>query len=110
MKHLIKRAYGDVIPDTILNRRDKMGFPVPLKEWVSGELKEFVIDTFSSVRAQSRPYINAGAIRDQLGNAGQFSRKLWGLLSLELWNQNFHDRAAEYKAMIMSSAGDQLEK
>ena len=32
-KHLLKRALGHELPETILNRRDKMGFPVPLKEW-----------------------------------------------------------------------------
>ena len=31
--------------------------------------------------------------------AGQFSRKIWGLLSLELWQQQFHDRAAHYRRM-----------
>jgi asparagine synthase (glutamine-hydrolysing) len=100
MKHLIKRAYGDVIPDAILNRRDKMGFPVPLKEWMGGELKEFIVDTFSSERAQSRPYTNARAIQGQLDSVGRFSRKLWGLLSLELWYQNFHDRAQFYRDLL----------
>src|SRR5690606_22435505 len=33
MKQLIKETYADVIPQPILDRRDKMGFPVPLKEW-----------------------------------------------------------------------------
>jgi asparagine synthase (glutamine-hydrolysing) len=31
--------------------------------------------------------------------AHRFSRKTWGLLSLELWHQRFHDRANEFKAM-----------
>lgn len=100
MKHLIKRAYADVIPPEILNRRDKMGFPVPLKEWMGGELKEFILDTFGSARAQSRPWINAKAIQAQLDSVGQFSRKLWGLLSLELWYQNFHDRVPFYRGLL----------
>ena len=99
-KHLIKEAYGEVIPDSIINRRDKMGFPVPLKEWVAGELREFVNDTFSGTRAQTRPFMNAQALRNRRDNAGQFSRKLWGLLSLELWYQNFHDRADFYKRLL----------
>ena len=100
MKHLLKLAYADVIPKEILNRRDKMGFPVPLKEWVGGELREFILDTFSSQNAQTRPFINTKAIRQQLDGMGRFSRKLWGLLSLELWYQNFHDRGSEYRALV----------
>src|SRR5712691_8622254 len=31
MKHLLKLAYGHELPAAIADRRDKMGFPVPLK-------------------------------------------------------------------------------
>ena len=37
--------------------------------------------------------------------ASQFSRKTWGLLSLELWHQRFHDRAIEFKAMAGTESG-----
>jgi asparagine synthase (glutamine-hydrolysing) len=37
-----------------------------------------------------------------LEGAGQFSRKIWGLLSLELWQQQFHDRAAYYRRMLLA--------
>ena len=33
MKHLLKRAFERRVARPILQRRDKMGFPVPLKEW-----------------------------------------------------------------------------
>jgi asparagine synthase (glutamine-hydrolysing) len=96
-KHLLKRALGHELPDTILNRRDKMGFPVPLKEWLSGELREFVQDLFRSQAAQSRPYLNGKAVLSNFDRAGRFSRKTWGLISLEIWHQLFHDRAAEIR-------------
>jgi asparagine synthase (glutamine-hydrolysing) len=99
MKHLLKTAYADVLPEPILNRRDKMGFPVPLKEWFAGELRDMAQDTFRTIKARHRPYINADAVLANFDRAGQFSRKTWGLLSLELWHQRFHDRAAEYSAI-----------
>ena len=100
MKHLLKGTFSDVIPEAILNRRDKMGFPVPLKEWMGRELREFIRDIFLSERARSRPYINGAAICAQLDSVGQFSRKLWGLLSLEIWYQSFHDKAESYRNML----------
>jgi asparagine synthase (glutamine-hydrolysing) len=104
MKHLLKRAYGDVLPSAIADRRDKMGFPVPLKEWFSGELRDLVQDTFRSRRARQRPFLNPEAVLANFEGAGRFSRKVWGLLCLELWHQIFHDRAAHYRRMLAEAA------
>ena len=66
---------------------------MPLKEWFSGELKDFVQDIFRSRRrAGSGRIFNADAVLANFDSAGRFSRKIWGLLSLELWHQMFHDR------------------
>jgi asparagine synthase (glutamine-hydrolysing) len=100
MKHLLKQTFADVLPRSILERRDKMGFPVPLKEWFEGELKDMINDIFRSRRAAERPFINSRAVLDGLNGSERFSRKLWGLLSLELWFQLFHDRASEYRQML----------
>ncbi len=100
LKHLIKEAFHDVLPRELVDRRDKMGFPVPLKEWYSGALREFINDTFSSKSAQSRPFLNSDKIKSNFTEDAQFSRKTWGLLSLELWQQTFHDRAHEFRSKL----------
>jgi len=100
MKQMLKHAYADLVPEPLLNRRDKMGFPVPLKEWFDGDLKEFVSDIFWSEKASSRSYINIDAVRGGLGGSARFSRKLWGLIALELWHQQFHDQAAHYRGKL----------
>lgn len=100
MKHFIKTTFGDDLPQELMHRRDKMGFPVPLKEWFSGELHDFTMDIFSTQKNRSRPYFNTDVILSNFDKAERFSRKTWGLLSLELWHQIFHDRAAEYKRMV----------
>jgi asparagine synthase (glutamine-hydrolysing) len=104
-KHLLKHCFSSVLPRPIVERRDKMGFPVPLKEWVSGSLKDFVTDTFSSRAAKTRAYVNNAKAIEGLADIGPFSRKLWGLLSLELWHQNFHDRASDFRAMLKTASG-----
>jgi asparagine synthase (glutamine-hydrolysing) len=108
MKHLLKLAYDQHLPPEISGRRDKMGFPVPLKEWFSGELRDLVQDTFRSRNARQRPYLNAEAVLANFESAGRFSRKTWGLLSLELWHQTFHDRSARYRRMLAEMPGDEL--
>jgi asparagine synthase (glutamine-hydrolysing) len=109
MKHFIRRSFADELPAELVNRRDKMGFPVPLKEWFSGELQDFVGDIFSTQRSKSRPYFNGKAILAGFDKERAFSRKTWGLLSLELWHSLFHDQAASYRRMI-NTADDTLAR
>lgn len=98
-KHLLKTAFADVLPEKIVHRRDKMGFPVPLNEWFAGELHQDIAEIFAHMKDRHRPFINADAVLRNFARAGRFSRKAWGLLSLELWYQTFHDRAAEYRSL-----------
>jgi asparagine synthase (glutamine-hydrolysing) len=99
MKHLLKQVFAQKLPNEIISRRDKMGFPVPLKEWFEHDLKDFAMDTFSTMAAKHRPYINSKALLGNLGQEARFSRKTWGLLSMELWYQQFHDKAADWKRL-----------
>lgn len=97
MKSLLKEVFKHKIPEKVLNRRDKMGFPVPLKEWFSGDLKDFLHDIFSSRQAQTRGFYDAKKVLKGLERSSQFSRKIWGLLCLELWHREFHDKSHEYR-------------
>ena len=100
LKHLLRVVSSPHIPKSVFNRRDKMGFPVPLKEWYAGPLHNFVRDLFSDEKAKTRPFFNSEAIVDNFAEGSRFSRKTWGLLSLELWYKLFHDKEHEYKAML----------
>ena len=42
MKHMLKEACKTCLPASLLQRRDKMGFPVPLREWFNNELQDMV--------------------------------------------------------------------
>jgi asparagine synthase (glutamine-hydrolysing) len=97
LKRLLRVAFGDKLPRAIRSRKDKMGFPVPLQPWIRGrgKTREFVLDTFRSERARKRFYLKPGFDVERLmQRESPFSRNLWALLSLELWQQQFHDRAA----------------
>ncbi len=100
MKHLIKSTFAQDLPQDLMQRRDKMGFPVPLKEWLTGELKDMVGDIFVDQRNRRREFFDSDAILANFDRGERFSRKTWGLLSLELWHRLFHDRAATYRRML----------
>ena len=100
MKHLLREAFAAEIPQEILDRRDKMGFPVPLAEWFSGELRDFSQDILHSLAHNNRPFIRGDVINRSRASEQPFSRRTWGLLSLELWYQEFHDRASEWRRLV----------
>ena len=72
MKNLLKEVFKEKIPLKILHRRDKMGFPVPLKEWFVGPLKEFFYDIFSSQTAKTREFYDPQKVLQNLKNSSQF--------------------------------------
>lgn len=100
MKQVLKNAMRPVLPDVIVDRKDKMGFPTPLTEWLKGEAHDFAQSVFSSPRAQARELVNNKLVLDGLAKETKFGRKAWGLLCLELWQQEFHDREHEFKSLI----------
>ncbi|HEX2544592.1 MAG TPA: asparagine synthase (glutamine-hydrolyzing) [Ramlibacter sp.] len=96
LKRLLKHVYAPKLPDAIRNRKDKMGFPVPLTNWLreKGPASEFVRDVFSSRAAKERSYLSRPVDVDKvLAGQSVYSRNLWALLSLELWHQGFVDAA-----------------
>lgn len=102
-KYLLRHCYRDTLPPPLLERRDKMGFPVPLKEWLNSDLKDFVHDIFGSTAAASRGYVDNKRALESVADMGSFSRKFWGLLSLEIWHRQFIDRSADFKNMLGSA-------
>jgi asparagine synthase (glutamine-hydrolysing) len=100
MKHIFKRAVRSLVPTTISERKDKMGFPVPLSEWLRGDAREFATDTLSTTAALNRSLFDNRKVLAGLEGEGQFGRKIWGLLCLELWQQTFHDQESRYKTLL----------
>jgi len=100
MKHVLRNAMAPYLPAAIVNRKDKMGFPVPLTEWIQGEAHDFVWDLLSTRQAGQRDLIDNKIVLSRLSAEPQFSRKLWGLISLEVWQQEFHDREAYFQRLM----------
>lgn len=91
-KHILKKSIRNVLPNLILDRKDKMGFPVPLTEWMKGGVvRDFVGDTLLSTRSMQRGVFKEDSLRNMMSNQGVGARQLWGALSLELWYQRFID-------------------
>lgn len=92
VKHIFKRAVASLVPEPILNRKDKMGFPVPFSEWLKGgPVRDFVGDILLGQRSRERGLFRPAALERLMQAEGQYGRQLWGALCLELWHQRFID-------------------
>lgn len=94
LKRLLRTVFAHRLPAAIRERKDKMGFPVPLNVWVKrgGPARELIGDTLGTARARSRPYLRNGLSLDAvLDSQSVYGRNLWALLGLELWHQQFVD-------------------
>lgn len=91
-KYILKKAVKNFIPGKILERKDKIGFAVPLSEWYKkNPVKDFVNETLTSKRAKERGVYNILKIKQMIGREEKFSRTIWGLLCMELWFKTFID-------------------
>jgi hypothetical protein len=55
-KGLIKGAMRGLLPDAIIDRKDKRGFPVPYVEWAQGPLRDFIGDRIGYVPDAEKPW------------------------------------------------------
>jgi asparagine synthase (glutamine-hydrolysing) len=102
MKHVLRQALGRELPQSVAARKDKMGFPVPLQEWISepGGVREFVLETLSSQQARNRMLVDNKKVLAGIANEHRYGRRLWGFLCLELWQQQFHDQASKFRKLL----------
>lgn len=93
-KKLLKDALRPWLPDHLLDR-PKLGFGVPIAEWLAGPLSQLPRDVLLDERARARGFFRESAVEkliDEhvLGDHDN-SSKLWALIQLELWLQMFID-------------------
>ena len=101
MKYLLKTTANNILPEEIINRKDKMGFPVPLNDWYNEHLKSYFIDIITSLKKRNLNYLNITQdFIDKLDSINTFSRKIWMLISLEIWYQQIFDKFNEFKDLI----------
>jgi asparagine synthase (glutamine-hydrolysing) len=92
-KYLVRQAARRLLPSEILSRR-KMGFGVPVGDWMRGPWRPWVEDLLLSPQALKRDHFNPDALRQVVqthleDRGGNQSFQLWNLVWLELWHREF---------------------
>ncbi len=93
-KRILRRLAATLLPNAIV-ARPKMGFPVPVYDWLGREMKDFAFDHLGSggrLRTLLAPHaVEAALARGTAPQAGMEERHvLWHLLILELWMRTWN--------------------
>ena len=88
LKHILREAVRPFVPGPIVDRTDKLGFPVPLGRWLSDDLRTFLGDHLLRADSRTNALFKRDALEDLISRDGGFNRTIWGILCLELWMRN----------------------
>jgi asparagine synthase (glutamine-hydrolysing) len=88
-KYLLKQAFSDGrLPSEVVGRR-KMGFPVPLGQWLGAELGDYCRGLLGDPAARTRDIFESDVVEGWMENQGETDSttavSLWMLMNVEVW-------------------------
>jgi asparagine synthase (glutamine-hydrolysing) len=97
-KAVFRSAMQGIVPQAILDRKDKIGFATPEREWLCN-LNFWVQDTLNSETAAAMPFLDRKAMHREwqaiLSGRQRFDNRVWRWLNVIRWSQEF---AVDYAA------------
>jgi asparagine synthase (glutamine-hydrolysing) len=93
-KRILRQFARSRLPQEIIER-PKLGFPVPLYDWLSNRLKSWTYDLLTDRNALLTRWLDPAIIRVQLEEGTRSDgdilnrHRLWDLIILELWSQEW---------------------
>ena len=86
-KYLSRIAMSDLLPDEIVWRKDKMGWPQPDEIWLKGELKEWVLESINEsniIKDKDKKFLKNKFIHNKIT-----IEKLVRFINLSIWYKIF---------------------
>lgn len=87
-KHILKQAFKPMLPDDVLYRK-KMGFSVPLAEWLRTEIRALADGVFRSDQGGLAYVFDMKKVRElwsiHCKGHNQYTQELWTMVVFELW-------------------------
>ena len=97
-KYIFKKAMAPYLPGEIL-KRPKQGFSIPIKNWLKGPMKTFLMDTLNAQSVNEEGIFRWETvdqlIREHTRGEKNHSHRLWGLLVFRLWKNEFMKKGGQ---------------
>jgi len=92
-KRVLRRAMAGILPETVRNRRDKLGFATPEEAWFRGPLREALLGGIEATLAHFPGLLDAANVRahvsDMLEGRRVVDFSLWRIVNLGIWGRLF---------------------
>jgi asparagine synthase (glutamine-hydrolysing) len=94
LKGALRNSMRDILPDMVIGRKDKLGFPTPFRSWVKSGLAVNIRDLMMNSTLVSNgllreddvePFLDGKSLDDMRGLT------LWALTAFEVWHSVFFD-------------------
>ncbi|WP_290525573.1 asparagine synthase (glutamine-hydrolyzing) [Alcanivorax sp.] len=96
-KRVLKEILYRHVPQPLIER-PKMGFAVPLDDWLRGPLREWAESLLTPSSLSSLPMLDAKAVKglwqEHIAGRGHFAQQLWAVLQLLAWVQEWKPRVS----------------
>jgi asparagine synthase (glutamine-hydrolysing) len=107
-KRLLRQVAKRLLPAELL-ARPKSGFGIPVADWLRGPLRTTLHDVLLGERLASRGWFNRSTLTRLLREHDRgwidHGQRLWSLLFLELWAEQFLDRPLHAPASLGPARG-----
>jgi asparagine synthase (glutamine-hydrolysing) len=96
-KYILRESMRGLVPEMIINRKDKVGFATPQDEWFREEFfVRYIKDILTSAEFSNRKIINPEIaykmFNDHIKKKLNISNEIWKWINLHLWFQMFIER------------------
>jgi asparagine synthase (glutamine-hydrolysing) len=90
-KYILRESMRSIVPDVILDRKDKIGFGTPTDAWTTITLQKEIEEIFSSHEFLQRDFWNGKLIQKKYTQnpKGFGTHEVWRILNAELWYRHF---------------------
>jgi asparagine synthase (glutamine-hydrolysing) len=91
-KYILREIVHKYVPKEVMDR-PKMGFAIPIADWLRTELRPLLDDYLSDVRIEAQGIFSPSYVRklkaDFLNGKKEFDLKIWYLLMFEMWYEEW---------------------
>jgi len=90
-KHVFRAAMRSIVPDAILDRKDKIGFETPMQDWLSDlapTIRECLVETKQVSFLRSEKMVSD--FDSLVSKKRRLSSQIWRMINLNWWSRLFN--------------------